>query len=199
MGAAAGSDVGRRFFLPLQRHREVVCGSVDFKTQPFPHQLKEFEDSKDKTSWGLFHEMGLGKTKVTIDTVAHLHQAGKINGLLVLAPNGVHRNWITDEIPDHMPLESSDRMRMHLWMTSKAATQKHANSARDLAHYTAPDALAVLCMSYDAIMTEIGRDFAKQFLTNRQCMYVLDESPRIKTPGAARTKRVLASAAHAPY
>lgn len=199
MGAAAGSDVGRRFLFLDFRSSGVLSGSVDFKTQPFPHQLKEFEASKDKTSWGLFHEMGLGKTKVTIDTAAHLHQDGKINGLLVLAPNGVHRNWITDEIPDHMPLASAERMRMHLWMTSKATTQKHANSARDVLHYTPPDALAVLCMSYDAIMTEAGRDFAKQFLVNRECLYVLDESPRIKTPGTARTKRVLASAVHAPF
>ena len=34
-----------------------------FKTEPFAHQLKAWELSKDKESFALFMEMGTGKSK----------------------------------------------------------------------------------------------------------------------------------------
>lgn len=166
---------------------------VTFKTTPFPHQLKEYEAARDKPYWAELWEMGLGKTWEAIAQTAHLYESGAIDGLLVLAPNGVHRNWIVDELPSHMPVPYS----AHLWMSSKAGTKKH-DLAAEAAMACGRD-LAVLCMSYNSIMTEAGRDHAKLFLKKRRCMYVLDESPRIKTPGVKRTKRVLASAVHAPY
>lgn len=171
---------------------------VKFKTEPFPHQLAEFEARKDSSHWGLFWEMGCGKSWEAIVQTAHLFERGEVNGLLVLAPNGVHRNWITDELPAHMPDSIAEGMRTHTWQTSKASTKKHALAAQEVLR-TPKDALAVMCMSYDAIMTDAARDCAKRFLAARRCMYVLDESPRIKTPGTARTKRVLASSVHAPY
>ena len=166
------------------------------KTVPFPHQAAELALSGSRSGWGFFWEMGTGKTLEAIMQFSRLHDAGEINGLLVLAPNGVHRNWVTDELPEHFA--SANEYAVHLWMTSKAETKRHAEAAELLLKAPA-GALAILCMSYDAIMTEKGRSFAKRFLTKRRCGYVLDESHRIKTPGVQRTKRVLASAAHSAY
>jgi len=44
--------------------------------------------------------------------------------------------------------------------------------------------LATLVMSYNAVWTDRGRAAWKTFLKKRNCMYVLDESHRIKSPGA---------------
>jgi len=63
----------------------------------------------------------------------------------------------------------------------------------------ADDGLAVLALSYHAIMTKAGAKAAKKFLTSRSCLYVADESTCFKTPNAKTTKRVLASAKYAPY
>ena len=36
-------------------------------------------------------EQGTGKTKVALDTAAYLYLNGKIDTLVVIAPNGVHQ------------------------------------------------------------------------------------------------------------
>mgnify|MGYP003149587575 FL=1 len=42
-----------------------------FKTKPYDHQLKVFNQSKDSENFALFMEMGTGKTKVAIDTIGY--------------------------------------------------------------------------------------------------------------------------------
>ncbi len=48
-------------------------------------------------------EMGTGKSKVVVDTMALLFEAGHIDTVLILAPKGVYDNWIRSEIPRHLP------------------------------------------------------------------------------------------------
>lgn len=145
-----------------------------------------------KNGYALFLEMGLGKSKLALMRADHLFAKGWIGGLLIIAPNGVAPNWVFDEIPAHL----DSRASVHLWQTKKAGTKTHANAWKDTLN---GDGLLVLVMSYDAMMTEKGCAAAKSLLTYKPCLYVLDESTRIKTPGAKRTKRVLASGKHAPY
>ena len=73
-----------------------------FKTKPFKHQLTALEKSWSKQAWAWFMEMGTGKTKVCIDNIAMLFDRGKINRALVIAPNGIKRNW-RKELSVHMP------------------------------------------------------------------------------------------------
>ena len=73
-----------------------------FKTKPYAHQLKALEMSWDKEVFAYFMEMGTGKSKVLIDNVSMLYDRGDINGLLLIAPKGVYKNWHTGEIPTHM-------------------------------------------------------------------------------------------------
>jgi SNF2 family DNA or RNA helicase len=54
-------------------------------------------------------------------------------------------------------------------------------------------------MAYSACMTDLGKKLLKKFLTQKRCLYVLDESVAIKTPRAKRTQRILGSARYAPY
>ncbi len=169
---------------------------VTFKTEPFPHQLREFEDTRSKPAWARLWEMGCGKTKPTLDEIAWLEEQREIQGAFILAPNGVHRNWVTDEIPRHLPDELAKRAKVHLWMSSKAGNKGHAAAADEVLKHKG---FSIVTMSYDAIMTDLGAKFAKKFITSRRCMGVLDESPRIKTPGAKRTIRVLAMGNYFPY
>ena len=73
------------------------------KTKMFNHQQSVFDASRDKEYFALLMEMGTGKTKVSIDTCAYNYAQGKIDAMLVIAPNGVTRMWVTNEIPAHMP------------------------------------------------------------------------------------------------
>ena len=166
----------------------------NFKTKPFNHQLNEITDHGEKDARGLFWEPGTGKTKPIVDCVSSLYDAKEINGLIVIAPNGVHRNWLSDEIPAHMPDEIAERLRGHIWYSTK--TKAHVNSFNDTLKH---DGLATLVMSYEAVRTELGLKAWKAFLKQRKCTYVLDESHRIKTPGTKISKRIMGSKNAAPF
>ena len=74
-----------------------------FKTKPYEHQFKALKKSWNKEFYGLFMEMGTGKSKVLIDEIASLYLRGKITAALIIAPKGVYRNWERGELPTHMP------------------------------------------------------------------------------------------------
>ena len=167
-----------------------------FKTKPFDHQRAIFEKRSDLEGDCLFLEQGTGKTKCAIDNFAYLYLQGKIDGVLILAPNGVQRNWITDEIPAHLCDEVARQTRSMCWQSSRAGTKRHEREAEEILRHKG---LAVMAMGYEAFMSAKGKVFAKQFLTGKKVFYVLDEATRIKTPGAKRTKTVLASAKYAKY
>ena len=90
------------FYIEVNTERIIIM-RYKFKTKPYAHQLKALELSWDKTYFAYFMEMGTGKSKVLIDNIAMLYDAGKINGVLIVAPKGVYKNWYQNEIPDHMP------------------------------------------------------------------------------------------------
>tara|TARA_R110002167_G_scaffold93122_2_gene249843 strand:+ start:38214 stop:39674 length:1461 start_codon:yes stop_codon:yes gene_type:complete len=173
-----------------------ILDSWGLKYPPYPHQREQFERSKDLPGFAYWWEMGCGKTAPVIWNAAYLYQQGKIDGLLVLAPNGVHANWTVEEIPEHMPAAVRERTRCLTWYSAKAKTKSTQKAFAELLEH---DGLAVMVASYDAIMTDLGSKAIKAFLDRRTCLYALDESGRIKTPGSKRTKRVSASAKYAPF
>lgn len=170
--------------------------SITFKTSPFKHQKEEFDTHKDSPAWGLLWEPGCGKTWPVLNEAAYLEDCNEIDGLMVLAPNGVHRNWTVDQIPQHVPEELQERSKTFLWQTSKANTKWHQAAAQEVLDHKD---FAMVSMSYDAVMTAKGKSFWKAFLDSRRCMYALDESPRIKTPGSKRSMRIAGSSKAAPY
>ena len=170
--------------------------TYEFKTKPFDHQLRVFNETKDTPWFAIFWEQGTGKSKLTLDTAGHLFDKGEIDCLFVVAPNGVHRNWTSEEIGNHWNDDLLAQVQTFTYHASKAKTQKHAKAAEDVLKHKG---LAVIAMSYDALITKAGKPFAKQVLTKRRCLYVLDESARIKNPKARRTKTILASAKYAQY
>lgn len=168
----------------------------DFKTTPFDHQLRIFNETRELAYHGLLWEQGTGKTKPIIDIATDLYERGEIDAMVVVAPNGVHRNWITDEIPVHMPDRVRSKSRMMYYSAPKASTKWHKRECDQLVKH---NGLAILCMSYSAFITEKGKNYIWRFLRRRRCLYSLDESHHIKTPGAKRTKSIVASGVYAPY
>lgn len=158
-----------------------------WKTQPFSHQRHWFAETRDRPAHAILWEQGTGKSKLTIDIAAWLFLRGRIDTLLVLAPNGVHRNWTLNEVPTHLP--DSIPRRTLLWHSQKAGNKSFQAEAKTALK---ADGLLVVAMSYDAIMTKLGDDYAMKLLTQRRVLFVLDESVRIKNPKAKRTIRVLA-------
>ena len=75
----------------------------NFKTKPFNHQLQALGGRWANKDFAYFMEMGTGKSKVLIDNIAMLYDAGEINAAVIIAPKGVYRNWERLEITAHLP------------------------------------------------------------------------------------------------
>ena len=93
-----------------------------FKTKPYGHQVTALEKSWQKKVYALFMEMGTGKTKVALDSLAMLYDKGKVNGALIIAPKGVYKTWYSQEIPTHLP--SHIRYKLVLWQATINQKQK---------------------------------------------------------------------------
>ena len=165
-----------------------------FKTKPYAHQLKALKMSWDKKSFAYFMEMGTGKSKVLIDNVSMLYDKGKINGVLIVAPKGVYKNWYDQEIPTHLP--NHIYKKVVLWKSSdKSEKQKKLLNTL----FETGLELHVLIMNVEALSTKNGVDFAARFINSHETMMAVDESTTIKNPEAKRTKSIVALGKNAKY
>ena len=161
-----------------------------FKSKPFAHQSKALEMSWDKEVFAYFMEMGTGKSKVLIDNIAMLYNAGKINGALIIAPKGVYKNWFDSEIPNHLP--DYVEKKVGLWKTKP--------NDKDLKPLFDTGAeLHILIMNVEAFSTKNGLMFAQKFLSCHKAIIGIDESTTIKNPKAIRTKSILNLASKVKY
>jgi len=157
-----------------------------FKTKPYGHQLDALEASWDKENFAYFMEMGTGKSKVLLDNAAILYDKGLINGLLLIAPKGVYKNWYDSEIPTHLPDHIAKKVV--LWKTSDKS-KKQQDILNTL--FKSETDLHILIMNVEAFSSGNGTQFAKKFLSCHKSMIAIDESTTIKTPTSNRTKNIL--------
>ena len=168
-----------------------------FQTEPDEYQRRVFDETWDKRSHALFLEMGLGKTKIIIDTCCALHEAGKVGALLVICPKGVLHTWVTQEIPRHLPARIP--ITLACWRPSPNKSEAEA-----LAEVSSPNplVLSILVMNYDALATPKGQAAADAFVKahDKQGVFLaLDESTAVKNPSAQRTKALLKLARRCAY
>jgi SNF2-related domain/Helicase conserved C-terminal domain len=177
----------------------------------FKHQQSLYDQTRDAAAWGVLFEQGLGKTAPTIRTAEHLFQRDQIDGVVVVAPNGVHRNWISDELPAHagVPWRGLD------WHSDRGKGQDRA-----LDRLTGPSSgakeLAWLAITYEGMITPRGRAALIAFAVGDldakgrrvpmgrkprypRCMLVIDEGSKVRNPESQRTKKVAALRAFTPY
>ena len=171
----------------------VDAGDFSFKTKPYDHQRKAFYLSRDKEAFALLMEQGTGKTKVIIDNAAYLYGRDEISALVVIAPNGVHRNWLSKEIPAHMPE----------WCHYKSVFYYSGINAKDTVKFneviSAQDCLRIFAFNCESFVSKKAVEFMYKIIMSNKVMLVVDESSRIKTPGAKRTKVITKFAKEVKY
>lgn len=156
-----------------------------FKTKPYKHQLDCWHISRDREFFAILAEMGTGKSKMLIDTLAWLRFNGKIDGVLIIAPKGVYKNWVNKEIPEHMP--DTVAHDVAAWVAD--AKRSDLLAMRKL---TDSRNLRILVMNVEALQTKRGYAVARDFLLScRASLIAVDESTIIKNPKAVRTKACL--------
>lgn len=160
-----------------------------FVTKPYDHQLQVFMATRNKEYFAPFLDQGLGKTKITIDTARWLWMNGKITGLLIVAPSGIHEAWVAEQFPLHA---KEGEYRSFVWENRK--TQKEERELRAICAKS--DRLAVYAVNIEALRLGKGKpgagfNAAKRFLDNHKTLMVVDESTIIKNPSAQQTRGVL--------
>lgn len=165
---------------------------MKFKTQPYKFQREVFERQKDAESFALFLEMGLGKSKIALDTAAHLFLAGKIDRLIVIAPNGVHAMW-AGQVDSHL----ADEVPRHVFVWRGFLTEK--DRSRLKRSLTDGKELTVILVNVESLSTsQNAKDLVRGVASSRSMMAV-DESTRIKNPSAKRSKFVIAAGQRCGY
>lgn len=154
------------------------------------HQLEALRAMSGREAFALFMEMGTGKTWTFLADAEREYVAGKIDGLFVVAPKGVHTNWVRREIPQHLEVPYVAAAYSSGQKSKRAQRALDAVFApRDVGE---PVPLRILAMNIDALNTKPGQELARRFLRATRAMFVLDESIRIKNPASARTRNILA-------
>ena len=155
-----------------------------FKNKPYAHQAAYLTRFWKDPVAAVFADMGTGKTFMIINNIAMLYDNGYVSGALVIAPKGVYQNWVSNEIPKHIP-EHVD-YKTALWSPSpKRKAKQDLESMFEL-----DDKLHILIMNVEAFSTQKGIKFAEKFLLAHDAFMVIDESTTIKSPKAKRTKNI---------
>lgn len=153
----------------------------------YPCQTDFIARTSTERAFACFWDMGLGKSRVMMETARILFAAREIDAALVIAPNGIHHTWIYDELPNH-PHWSG------LAVDSTSLKTKSTHAA-----FAALKSPILLTTTYDTLTTATGGKFIEEFLKTRRSLLVLDESARIKNPRALRTRATLRLAPLAAY
>lgn len=155
------------------------------KTEPYAHQMEALSRSITEDKFAFFMEMGTGKSKVLIDTIATIAGQDRIRFAFIIAPKGVYRNWVEKEIPEHF----SDEVlyRVFYWQSKKTKAYE-----KDLKEFFRNDdpGVRIFVMNIEAFSSLRGKNIA-QWITTRfgfQGLIAIDESTTIKNSTAKRTK-----------
>lgn len=158
---------------------------------PFPHQETEFREHRDSQARALLWSMRCGKTKSCIDLACYLLEEQKIKTILIVAPNGVHENWVSREIPAH--LWHSMRANVAFWRSS---SKKIAEDIEARIKEAKP---LFLSINSEALMLDRVLKLIGGLLKRGPALLIVDESHDFRRPGAKRTKRIRSLSRHFAY
>lgn len=158
-----------------------------FKTEPFKHQFDAWDRSKDLIEFALLMDMGTGKSKVLLDTIAYLAYAGKINGAFILANKGSYLNWRGNEDnPGQVAIHFPDdiKHRVVTWVSTPYGVKSLKKELEKPF-----DGFTFFVMNIEALITPIPIEIARKFLVDYKCLMAVDESTLIKNKDSKRTKQ----------
>ena len=132
------------------------------KKDAFPYQEDAFNSVKDLDYCGIFHEQGLGKTKIAIDLMVYWLEKRDIDTVLVVTKKQLVKNW-QDEFAFHTHLKpkvlSGDKKSNFMILNSTSR---------------------IVLTNFETVSGE--KDRLKLYLKTRSVAIVIDESTKIKNP-----------------
>ena len=134
----------------------------------FPYQLDAVEAVKNLEYAALFHEQGLGKTKIAVDLILHWLTEQSLDTVLVITKRALVENWRQEfEAHTHIKPSILNQDRKHNFFVLNS-------SAR------------VILGHFEVVRSE--RQRLEMFLQTRRVGVILDEAQKIKNPAAELSK-----------
>lgn len=146
------------------------------KYDAFQYQKEAFEAIKDLEYAAIFHEQGLGKTKIAIDLLLYWLTETSIDTVLVVTKKQLVQNWIR-EFKNHTAIKPS-----------VLDTNKQSN------FYIFTGPARVVVTNFEVLVSEF--DQIRLFLETRNVAIIIDESAKLKNPDAKLTKTFFELSTH---
>jgi len=135
------------------------------KHSAFPYQREAVESIRDLEYSAIFHEQGLGKSKIALDLILYWLTNKTVDTVLLVAKKGLVDNWKRE-------------FAAHSHIRPLVLGSDHARN-----FYVFNTGTRVLLTHYEAIKTEFKR--LKLYLATRRVAIILDEATKIKNPDSA--------------
>lgn len=138
------------------------------KLNAFPYQKEAFEAIKDLDYAAIFHEQGLGKTKIAIDLLLYWLRSTSIDTVLIVTKKQLVQNWMR-EFKTHTSIKPA-----------VLDTDKSSN------YYIFTGPARVVVTNFELLVSEKVR--FELYLNTRNVAIIIDESAKLKNPEANLTK-----------
>lgn len=145
--------------------------NLSAKRDAFPHQVEALEAIKDLPYAAVFHEQGLGKTKIGLDLALYWLARDVVDSVLIVTKKGLIENW-RGEITTHSHL-----------------TPRIIGQDRSANFYALNSPARLYLAHYEAVLSERSR--LELFLKTRRVAVILDEAHKIKNPEAEVAQALL--------
>lgn len=177
-------DQIRMWYSDLITVKDRILANIDdfpFKTTPYLHQLKSLQAYGDAEYFGLLYEMGAGKTKANLDIASYKYMKGEIENLIVCAPNGVHRQWIMEQVPVHVP----DQIQRAVLFTTGSSKSRNIGVEEILGR---KKVMRIFAVNTESMSHKNGFQLLEKIVKSGPTMITVDESSSIKGFKSARTE-----------
>lgn len=155
--------------------RHIETTNLTAKLTAFPYQHEAFLAIKDKPYAAIFHEQGLGKTKIAIDLLLYWLDKRDIDTVMIVTKKTLVANWVGE-------FDTHTNLRPKVLDTKKKSNYFVLNSAA-----------RVIITNFETISTE--QDRLQLFLKTRNVAIIIDESTKIKNPESKLTQDFFAISA----
>jgi len=132
------------------------------KFQPFTFQFEAVQAVKDLEYGAIFHEQGLGKSKIAIDLMIYWLENKLVDTVLFIVKKNLINNWLKE-------------FSEHTYIKPKQLTQDKLNN-----FYVFNSPSRVILTHYEVCKSDYNR--FRLFLHSRNVAAILDESTKIKNP-----------------
>ena len=154
----------------------------------FEHQKLARNKFKDLDEIALFFEMGCGKSVTSLSIMIDKYKEGKIDSLLIVAPNDVHKQWF-DDLCNEDALLSKILEQESVPCTGQIIGGR--GGQKQFYDFEDDGKLHIVCVNIDTFSQPHKWEVIVDWVNKNKTAIIIDEATSIKNPNSKRSQRML--------